>query len=304
MSDDQMWTEYHPAMEPVVAAPVNTPGAEQEKETSGVTAPGVGASTTLSAALDEVTALLEYFGPENSVEQLEFKANAARAHGDPQRASMLARLARHRRCRQQPHYLRCESADDVLRLALRDRRDVGIDRYGEPLMTHNGRDARVDLAQELLDSLAYTHQLALEACSDHRSDVMNDLIGQLDPGAIPPSMTRWWRLVQELVPLALDVLHELDRDQAHEQRALTVSPLPIVVLGEMRTMIIDSLGLGPWPVTVRLRGIRLQQVDRYLHLEMMVQDNLDRALMLDEECLAALQTLVDKGRKWMAGDKP
>ena len=42
----------------------------------------------------------------------------------------------------------------------RDR--VGRERYGVPLQPHNGRDALVDLYQELLDAVVYLRQHFLE----------------------------------------------------------------------------------------------------------------------------------------------
>lgn len=36
-----------------------------------------------------------------------------------------------------------------------ERRQLGISRYGRPLQAHNGRDALLDMYQELLDGLAY-----------------------------------------------------------------------------------------------------------------------------------------------------
>lgn len=42
------------------------------------------------------------------------------------------------------------------------RHELGVQRYGRALETHNGRDARVDAYQEALDGLAYLWQLYLE----------------------------------------------------------------------------------------------------------------------------------------------
>lgn len=42
---------------------------------------------------------------------------------------------------------------------LRERREIGIRRYGKPLQRHNGRDAGRDATEELLDALAYVEQL-------------------------------------------------------------------------------------------------------------------------------------------------
>jgi len=62
---------------------------------------------------------------------------------------------------------------DVWRLVLKDmadRRVVGIKRYATPLQPFNGRDALVDLYQELLDAAVYARQLICErgqADSEH-----------------------------------------------------------------------------------------------------------------------------------------
>lgn len=44
----------------------------------------------------------------------------------------------------------------------RARIQLGIERYGHPLETHNGRDAALDAYQELLDAAHYLKQLHLE----------------------------------------------------------------------------------------------------------------------------------------------
>jgi hypothetical protein len=44
----------------------------------------------------------------------------------------------------------------------RARIQLGIERYGHPLQTHNGRDAAEDAYQELLDAAHYLKQLHLE----------------------------------------------------------------------------------------------------------------------------------------------
>lgn len=42
------------------------------------------------------------------------------------------------------------------------RDNVGRQRYGTPLQSNNGRDALIDLYQELLDAAVYTRQLIEE----------------------------------------------------------------------------------------------------------------------------------------------
>lgn len=46
--------------------------------------------------------------------------------------------------------------------AIRERRELGMRRYGSPLMTHNGRDALQDAWEESLDLAAYLTQLRME----------------------------------------------------------------------------------------------------------------------------------------------
>lgn len=45
---------------------------------------------------------------------------------------------------------------------VRERRELGIQRYGRPLETGNGRDAGRDLVEELVDAACYAMQLRLE----------------------------------------------------------------------------------------------------------------------------------------------
>ena len=42
------------------------------------------------------------------------------------------------------------------------RTEKGIATYGEPLMTHNGRDAERDMTEELLDFAQYQQQYIME----------------------------------------------------------------------------------------------------------------------------------------------
>jgi hypothetical protein len=51
---------------------------------------------------------------------------------------------------------------DLVKKDLEDRAEVGNKKYGTYLMTHNGRDALMDLYQELLDSVMYIRQLIEE----------------------------------------------------------------------------------------------------------------------------------------------
>ena len=58
-------------------------------------------------------------------------------------------------------------------LLMRERRQVGIDRYGMPLQRGNGRDAERDLLEELLDAVAYS------ALCGRRFGILVDLIGEV-----------------------------------------------------------------------------------------------------------------------------
>jgi len=58
-------------------------------------------------------------------------------------------------------------------LLMRERRQVGIDRYGVPLQRGNGRDAERDLLEELLDAVAYS------ALCGRRFGILVDLIGEV-----------------------------------------------------------------------------------------------------------------------------
>lgn len=49
---------------------------------------------------------------------------------------------------------------------INERTAIGVERYGEPLQTDNGRDAERDLTEELLDALQYQEQSRLELKAD------------------------------------------------------------------------------------------------------------------------------------------
>lgn len=52
---------------------------------------------------------------------------------------------------------------------IRERREVGISRYGTALQPFNGRDPLQDLYEELIDAAMYTKQLMVER--DRRNQV-------------------------------------------------------------------------------------------------------------------------------------
>jgi len=55
-----------------------------------------------------------------------------------------------------------ESVTDAVILDLVTRREIGRERYGRELETHNGRDAERDLYGKLLDALLSAKQIRME----------------------------------------------------------------------------------------------------------------------------------------------
>lgn len=61
-------------------------------------------------------------------------------------------------------------ADDI-----RERAEMGKANYGTYLKTHNGREALVDLYQELLDAIAYATQVDIE-CNGNDDTVNSEMV--------------------------------------------------------------------------------------------------------------------------------
>lgn len=55
-----------------------------------------------------------------------------------------------------------ECVQDALIAEIEQRKQLGIQRYGQPLMTHNGRDAIRDAREEAVDLAVYLMQIELE----------------------------------------------------------------------------------------------------------------------------------------------
>jgi hypothetical protein len=55
-----------------------------------------------------------------------------------------------------------ECVQDRLIDEIRARRELGVQRYGSPLMTHNGRDALQDAWEESIDLAVYLTQMRME----------------------------------------------------------------------------------------------------------------------------------------------
>lgn len=63
----------------------------------------------------------------------------------------------------------CQHEDTVLDQIvqdMRERNDIGTQRYGGPLLAHDGRNSMVDAYQELLDALVYTRKALMELPED------------------------------------------------------------------------------------------------------------------------------------------
>jgi hypothetical protein len=58
---------------------------------------------------------------------------------------------------------------DLVIADIQERKRLGVERYGVALQPHNGRDALVDLYQELLDGAKYARQ-KIEERDDHRAE--------------------------------------------------------------------------------------------------------------------------------------
>jgi hypothetical protein len=71
-----------------------------------------------------------------------------------------------------------ECVQNRLIQAIQERRDLGVARYGQPLMTHNGRDALQDAWEEAVDLTVYLTQLRMEA--DDRTEATQLLRNWLD----------------------------------------------------------------------------------------------------------------------------
>lgn len=63
-----------------------------------------------------------------------------------------------------------ESCGGSLYRAIRVREAIGLERYGQSLRTHNGRDALRDAREELADAYVYLTQCLLESVTPERKD--------------------------------------------------------------------------------------------------------------------------------------
>ena|SRR6266568_4324052 len=64
---------------------------------------------------------------------------------------------------------------------LRERVGLGVRKYGKPLQTNNGRDVLLDIRQELLDGIMYSHQAIMQGERvAHIRNVLIDMVESLD----------------------------------------------------------------------------------------------------------------------------
>lgn len=61
-----------------------------------------------------------------------------------------------------PNFYPQDNVFDHLIQSLREREEMGKQRYGQSLHIFNGRSALIDLQQECLDALVYTEQVKME----------------------------------------------------------------------------------------------------------------------------------------------
>lgn len=88
---------------------------------------------------------------------------------------------------------------------LEARAVLGVQRYGTALRSSNGRDARIDAAQEALDLMTYLHQVQMESAGRFDEDVTASLTAALR-NADAAISDAWWphivaigRIVQALI---------------------------------------------------------------------------------------------------------
>lgn len=113
-----------------------------------------------------------------------------------------------------------ECVQDALIALIEERKQLGIQRYGSPLMTHNGRDAGRDAVEEALDLTVYSMQVAMELgdlrATIERVRALADRWVKAGPPPLGVSLARWWDM--RLVELHKALLPTTDqtKDQTKE----------------------------------------------------------------------------------------
>lgn len=113
-----------------------------------------------------------------------------------------------------------QCVQDALIAKIEERKQLGVQRYGSVLMTHNGRDAGQDMVEEAVDLAVYSMQVAMEL-RDLRATVEQyqhlravagihcSALGNLlhDAGIrMPDSALRMYLLLQDELTLTLNAL--------------------------------------------------------------------------------------------------
>lgn len=98
---------------------------------------------------------------------------------------------------------------------MKERNEIGTKKYGTPLQAFNGRDALVDLTQELMDALVYCKQMMVER--DSKSDdspkgfTFNEYQEQAHKTAIYPTKDTLAYLTMGLVGEAGEIVNKVKK---------------------------------------------------------------------------------------------
>lgn len=121
-------------------------------------------------------------------------------------------------------------AIEHIRTDLRWRRHKGIQTYGESLQVDNGRDALLDLYEELLDAYAYSRQVCLERYDTGDEDEVEDISAAL--------------LEQVLIPLAQFLGRKKSKSGFLSERANINTGVFASGEGVLREVTFSNLGDG------------------------------------------------------------
>lgn len=101
-------------------------------------------------------------------------------------------------------------ADTIIAAACKRRQDKAEAKYGQRLLTHSGRNAMVDLMQELLDALNYAEQVKIESLAPgaHGYERVERIQNLLEQAAI--------LTLQEIVHAKYGSDYPLDEDEIRE----------------------------------------------------------------------------------------
>lgn len=128
-----------------------------------------------------------------------------------------------------------ECVQDALITLIEERKQLGVERYGSPLMTHNGRDAGRDAVEEALDLTVYSMQVAMElrdlrAAVERVRALVDD--GPLSGAAVSGEWEGGWNSAMEAIQKTLDKVASVppsQTDDAPTTPATTWTPGPVAV---------------------------------------------------------------------------